>query len=59
LAGLAAGRAAAQARVWAAGLAPHAVTLDFDATLVDVHSDKAQAAPNYKKGFRFHPAGVL
>ncbi|MGH9268379.1 MAG: IS1380 family transposase [Acidimicrobiales bacterium] len=51
-------RAAARARVWAAGGAPETVTLDFDATLVDAHSDKQDAAPNYKKGFGFHPLGV-
>jgi hypothetical protein len=47
---LAAARAAARARVWAAGLAPSKLTLDFDATLVDLHSDKEQAAPTYKRG---------
>ena len=32
------------------------VILDFDASLVDVHSElKEQAAPTYKKGFGFHP----
>ena len=47
---LAAARAAARARVWAARLAPSKLTLDFDATLVDLHSDKEQAAPTYKRG---------
>ncbi len=51
-------RAAARARVWAAGGAPESVTLDFDATLVNAYSDKQDAAPNYKKGFGFHPLGV-
>ncbi len=51
-------RAAARARVWAAGGAPATVTLDFDATLVDAHSDKQDAAPTYKRGFGFHPLGV-
>lgn len=51
-------RAVARARVWAAGGAPDTVTLDFDATLVDAHSDKQDAAANYKKGFGFHPLGV-
>ena len=34
------------------------MTLDFDATLVDAHSDKQDAAPTYKRGFGFHPLGV-
>jgi Transposase DDE domain group 1 len=46
-------------RVWAAGLAPQRVTLDFDATLIDVHSDKEQATPTYKKGFGYHPLLVF
>jgi hypothetical protein len=51
--------ARARLRVWAAGLAPERVTLDFDATLVDVHSDKEQATPTYKKGFGYHPLLVF
>jgi len=51
-------RAAARARVWAAGGSPVTVTLDFDATLVNSYSDKQDAAPTYKKGFGFHPLGV-
>jgi len=51
-------RATARSRVWAAGGAPATVTLDFDATLVDAHSDKQYAAPTYKRGFGFHPLGV-
>jgi hypothetical protein len=51
--------AAARDRVWAAaGLDLPVVTLDFDATLVDVYSDKQDAAPTYKRGFGFHPFGV-
>jgi hypothetical protein len=59
LAGLQAARAKARARVWGAGLAPAKVTLDFDATLVNVHTEKDQAAPTYKKGFGFHPLLVF
>ena len=55
---IAVARAVARARVWAAGGAPATVTLDFDATLVDAHSDKQDAAPTYKRGFGFHPLGV-
>ncbi len=48
-------RAQARERAWAAGAAPARVILDFDATLVTAHSDKQQAAGNYKGGFGFHP----
>lgn len=55
-------RAEVRRLVWAAGLNPvteHGyVTLDFDASLLDAHSDKQGAAPTYKKGFGFHPLGV-
>ncbi|MGH8920527.1 MAG: IS1380 family transposase, partial [Actinomycetes bacterium] len=51
-------RATARALVWAAGAAPASVTLDFDATLVDAHSEKQDAAATYKRGFGFHPLGV-
>ena len=59
LAGLQAARAAARARVWAAGLAPEKITLDFDASLVNVHSEKEQAGPTYKRGFGYHPLLVF
>lgn len=29
--------------------------IDLDATLVTAHSEKEEAAPNYKRGFGFHP----
>ncbi len=61
LAKLQAARAASRARAWAAGLAPGTkhVTLDFDATLVDVHTDdKEGAEPTYKEGCGFHPLFV-
>ena len=48
----------AQTRAWhAAWYAPGSLTLDFDATLLPCHSEKEQAAPNYKSGFGFHPLG--
>lgn len=59
LAQLQSARAASRARVWAAGLAPERLTLDFDATLVNVHSDKEGAAATYKRGFGFHPLLVF
>jgi hypothetical protein len=55
LVGLQAARAASRARAWAAGLAPTKLTLDFDATLVNLHSEKERAEPTYKKGFGYHP----
>lgn len=55
-------RAIARKAVWRAGLSPVTpqgyVTLDFDASLLDAHSDKEQAAPTYKKGYGFHPLGA-
>lgn len=58
-AGIDTARATARARVWEAGLAPKQVTLDFDATLIDVHNEKEKATPTYKKGFGFHPLLVF
>jgi hypothetical protein len=48
-------RAQARAKAWAAGADPGFYVIDIDATLVDAHSDKEQAAPTYKRGFGFHP----
>jgi hypothetical protein len=50
-----AGRAAARAQAWALGADPGFYVVDFDATLVDSHSDKEGAAPTYKRGFGFYP----
>lgn len=59
LAAIRGARSKARAAVWKAGLNPvtgHGyVTMDFDATLLDAHSDKQNAAPTYKKGYGFHP----
>jgi len=55
LARIAVARAAARRRVWAAGADPKFYVIDFDATLITAHSDKAGASPTYKKGFGFHP----
>jgi len=52
---IAVARAIARRRVWAAGADPKCYVIDFDATLITSHSDKTGAAPNYKKGFGFHP----
>jgi hypothetical protein len=55
-------RSRVRAAVWKAGLNPVTeygyVTLDFDATLLDSHSDKQYAAPTYKKGYGFFPLGT-
>ena len=55
LARIAAARAAARRRVWAAGADPGFYVIDLDATLITSHSDKTGAAPTYKRGFGFHP----
>jgi hypothetical protein len=55
LAGIRVARARSRARAWAAGAAPERVILDFDATPIDVHSEKEQAAGHYKGGFGFNP----
>ena len=31
---------------------------DFDSTLLDVHAEKEDAAPTYKRGFGFNPLGA-
>jgi hypothetical protein len=52
---IAAARAEARRRVWAAGVDPGFYVIDFDGTLVTAHSDKQGAAPTYKRGFGHHP----
>lgn len=48
-------RASARERAWEAGARPDQITLDIDATLLDAHSEKQDAAGTYKRGFGFHP----
>lgn len=65
LAAIASARAHARAAVWdlAGDQAPDGddtngagpVVIDLDATLVTAHSEKECAAPNFKRGFGFHP----
>lgn len=55
LAAMRAARRVARERAWAAGARPDEFILDIDATLVSAHSEKEDAAPNYKRGFGFHP----
>lgn len=50
-----AARAEARRRAWATGADPGFYVIDIDATLVDAHSEKEQAAPTWKRGFGFHP----
>jgi len=52
---IAAARAEARRRVWAAGADPGFYVIDFDGTLVTAHSEKEGAAPTYKRGFGHHP----
>jgi hypothetical protein len=63
LAGIKRARAAARARVWAAGAAPTAgetLILDIDASICLDHSDrKEQAASTWKRTFGFHPLLVF
>jgi hypothetical protein len=50
--------ARARARVWELEGVPARLTLDVDATQVTAHSEKEQAAGNYKGGYGFHPLQV-
>jgi len=50
-----AARAKARERAWEAGARPEEIVLDIDATLISAHSEKEEAAGNYKGGFGFHP----
>ena len=50
--------AAARTRVWAAEPPVGPMIWDFDSTLLDVHSEKEDAAATYKRGFGFNPIAV-
>ena len=39
----------------AAASAKKPLVIDLDATLITAHSEKEQAAPNFKRGYGFHP----
>ncbi len=47
--------AQARAGFWELHGAPGSLTIDVDATLITSHSEKEQAAGNYKHGYGFHP----
>jgi hypothetical protein len=55
---LRAAHARARARFWQLDGAPERLTIDVDATLITSHSEKEQAAGNYKHGYGFHPLGA-
>jgi hypothetical protein len=50
--------ARARARFWELDGAPERLTLDVDAPLITAHSEKENAAGNYKGGYGFHPLQV-
>ena len=55
LEGLRAAHAKARERFWKRHGAPGSLTIDIDATLITAHSEKENAAGNYKGGYGFHP----
>lgn len=48
-------RRQARERAWALGARPETITLDFDAQLLECHTEKEGAGPHRKGGFGFHP----
>lgn len=48
-------RRLARERAWRAGVRPATITLDFDAQLLECHTEKEGAAAHFKGGFGFHP----
>ena len=52
---IAAARAQARQRAWAAGMDPGFSVIDIDGTLLTAPSEKEGAAPTYKHGFGFYP----
>ena len=52
---LRAAHARARERFWELAGAPQRLTIDVDATLITAHSEKEQAAGNYKGGYGFFP----
>ncbi len=55
LARIAEARRDARRVAWEAGMDPGFYVIDIDGTLVNSHSDKEGAAPNYKHGYGFYP----
>jgi Transposase DDE domain group 1 len=56
--GLRAAHAGARERYWELCGAPERLTIDVDATLITAHSEKENAAANYRHGYGFHPLGA-
>lgn len=52
---LRAARRKTRGRAWSAGCRPETITLDFDAQLLECHTEKEGAGPHRKGGFGFHP----
>lgn len=50
-----AARRVARETAWHRAKVPQTIMLDLDATLVTSYSEKENAAPNFKRGFGFHP----
>jgi Transposase DDE domain group 1 len=57
LRGIAAARAAARERAWAAGAGPagEVLVIDVDSTIIRTKADKQDAAPTYKRTYGHHP----
>lgn len=57
LRGIAAARATARERAWAAGAGPAGdeLVIDFDATLITTRADKQDAAPTWKRSYGHYP----
>jgi len=58
LRGIAAARAGARERAWAAGAGPvgdDPLIIDLDATIITTKADKQDAAPTYKRTYGHHP----
>jgi len=51
---LRAAHARARERFWERHGVPERLTIDVDATLITAHSEKENAAGNYKGGYGFH-----
>jgi len=58
LAAVRSAHATARERFWELAGAPDRLTIDVDATLITAHSEKENAAGNYKHGYGFHPLGA-
>ena len=48
-------RRLARERAWSVGARPQTITLDFDAQLLECHSEKEGGGPHRKGGYGFHP----